>query len=285
MLWGVMKYFLRIFSIGLGSLLISTSALSQEAAQANVFNADTSHPELAAAISAFEQVCMPFVLHQTEMDHEHDKLHMAKLMQSRGYAFRSSSQETKRVIVEPKRGPWKPGSNDRERFNPYNEKQNGKPKTTRGQFTVFNGTSMEVVTSDEFITPPLWGPLVIPPKYKQFLVETETYSDLNAPRLTAQIKWNYASQQDPGGQCEISLSQVTMPRSDFTESFIAKDADWIAGANTLTADTPKIKPVSWSQCAEEGEDDFEFKASHKDGTIKLSMKRSDFYEPDLCGSS
>ena len=141
--------------------LLANTALAADTSEPNVFNADTSHPDLAAAISAFEETCMPFVLHETEMDREHDKLHMAKLMKSRGFAFKSSALKANRVVVEPGREEWRPAS---QAINP-------------------NGITIVNQTGEIDMTP--W----IPPVYEVKTYEYEVYTNQNQPRLQAHIRW------------------------------------------------------------------------------------------------
>lgn len=272
--------------------LIGTTAFAGDVSEPNIFHADLMHPDLALAVSAFEKTCMPFVLHKTEMTRETDKRHMAKLMTSRGFVFQTSVEETKRFLIEPKHMPWKPAPDDRERFKgiyAHNERQNGKPKTTHGQFTVFNGVSSQVVPSGKtIVTRPgeIMG-VQIPAKYRTALIETETYDDLNEPRLSAHLGWNYPSQNHPGKQCEISFERSAISRENFVKSFIAKDADWKAvpdtqQPDTQQPDTQQSDTVSWSQCFIDGEDEFQFTASRTPQALSISMTRNDFYQPKLC---
>ena len=243
--------------------LLGMTAHAAQANEPNVFNADLTHPDLALAVSAFEETCMPFVLHETEMDREHDKQHMAKLMQSRGFTYMASKPtENERYLVAPAPTYWE---------------QNSRP-----DFTVFYNVSDQVVLSTKTVVSRSRNTArnSSKAKYVGIVRHIQTYSDENYPRLSVDITWNYPTQKDPGKQCEISVSQTAISRSDFTESFIAKDADWVAKADRST-----IAPLSWSQCVKDGEDGFAFKVSHEDDTVKISMRRSDFYESKLCGAN
>ena len=66
-------------------VLMGTAAFAGDVSEPNIFHAALTHPDLALAVSAFEETCMPFVLHKTETTRETDKRHMAKLMTNRVY--------------------------------------------------------------------------------------------------------------------------------------------------------------------------------------------------------
>lgn len=235
------------------SALIGTTALATEVSEPNVFNADMSNPDLTAAVSAFEQVCMPFVLHETDMTRENDKRHMAKLMQSRGYSFVSSELKPNYVVVEPHQEVWRPPS---QAINP-----NG--------ITIVHQTGENYLISD-----------IIPPVYETKTYEDEIYAFQMDSRLSVNLRWNYLSQKDPGKSCAISLERTAISREDFVESMIAKDTDW-----RVSTSKSQTEPKGWSQCIEKADGDYLFKVSQTKGRLKISMKRSDFYELKLCRQS
>lgn len=246
----------------IGPFTIGSYALAAETAATNVFNADMSNPDLSLAVRSFEQVCMPFVLHETELTRLADKAHMSQLMKSRGYAFQATSSKIRRVLVEPARVPWKPPNQ-------------ALASNTEGSFSVFNRVS---VSSDTLNSVPSLNPWArgIPARYRTISLETDTYREQDEPRLMAMVGWNYPSQKDPGKSCAITLEHAVVEPALFLRSFIKRDEDWI--------ETPieNTRQTRWSQCVSDADNNFEFMAEYNDDKISISVTRSDFYEPELC---
>lgn len=224
----------------------------------NVFKADLSNPDLALAVNAFEQACLPFVLHKTEMTQALDRQHTADILESRNFELISSEVKSERVLVgELPRPRWKPGT-----------------LSTKGQFTVFNGFSNQVVQSTQTIVSKerLSFRVHILSEYNTINRELATYTLRSEDRLTANLLFNYATQNHPGKSCEIKLDRPKLDTASFAADFIDKDADW----------TPENN--GWSQCITEGEDQFKFTVSQTPQALAISMIRNDFYAPNICGS-
>lgn len=241
--------------IVVGFVLVSVSASATD----NIFNADMSNPDLSTLISSFEQVCMPFVLHETELTRENDWRHTVGQMENLGFASQSIVTRSRRVEFEPAREEWKPRS-----------------QNINSSFTVFN---RGFKTGNTIVNPT--GEIdmraaLIPPMMQTVTYQVETYKKDTEPRLKAILDWNYPSQKDPGKACAINLERINMRSSLFHEAFISKDDGW---KEVPDKDTPKLR---WSQCVSDADNDFEFTAVHSDNKISLLMKRSDFYEPKLC---
>lgn len=250
-----------------GFLLASASA----AAEGNIFNADMSNPDLSAAISSFEQVCMPFVLHETELARKDDWRHTTGLMKNLGFASNSIVTRSRRVEIEPSRVEWKPPSRAITSSHVL--------KNTK-QFTVFNGVSSQAVTDSQTIISKTgeinMRDAYIPPLLKTVTYQVESYTKETEPRLAATLDWNYPSQKDPGKSCAITLDRANIKPARFVEAFIARDEKWTAMPNEDTSQK------RWSQCVSDADNDFEFTAEYSEDTISISMKRSDFYAPKLC---
>jgi len=224
----------------------------------NIFGADIFHPDLELAVTSFEQVCMPFVLHKTELTREMDKAHWADLLAAQGYKPQSVERMTRRYLVEPSRAEWKPPV---KMLNP--------PK---GKFTVFDGASTRVVTS----VPPTgeinMRATFVPAIYKTKFVEAETYNHAEDNRLSADLIWNFPSGNYPGKSCDITLEIPSIDKARFIENFIEKDTDW------------KPRDNGWSQCVKQENEEFLFTISHQTEALSLSVKRSDFLEAHPCQS-
>ena len=249
-------------------LLLTTSAYAADA-EPNIFNADLSYPDLEQVVTSFEQVCMPFVLHKTELTRELDKAHYKTRLESEGFVFRSHEEIPRRYLIEPARQEWKPPT---QALNAG--RAGGVNISTSGQFTVFNGLSNQVVKSTETRisqTGEIDMRALVPAKYKSMITESETFNYSRDNRMTAHLGWNYPSQNHPGKSCEIKLEQSAISKVEFTESFIEKDADW------------REEKDGWSQCVKEGTDSFRFTVKHDLGSLSLHLVRNDFYETNVCG--
>ena len=247
-------------SLAICPFLFSTAALAAENHADNMFRADLTNPDLSLAISQFEEICMPFVLHKSDVTRELNKRHMSKQIENRDYELVSSEEKSQRVLIAPARVPWK---------SPEQIQSNN----AVGQFTVFNGISSQVVESTQTRvgqTGEITGPLRIPATYRTVTRDFETYS-LNADdRVSTNLVWNYASQNHPGKSCEIKVKAPKILQTEFSSAFIEKDKDWFGGTER------------WSQCVRDGDDEFKFTVHHTPDALSIHVKRNDFYASDIC---
>ena len=241
-------------------VMLSTAAIAAESAPDNMFRADLSNPDLALAVSHFEETCMPFILHKSEVTRDLNKQHMSKQIENLGYDLISSEEKSERVVIAPARAPWKPPAQVRS-------------NNSVGQFTVFNGISSQVVEATQTIveqTGEISGPLMIPALYRTLTRDIETYSFNAEDRVSTILVWNYASQDHPGKSCEIKVSDPALTQNEFKAAFIEKDRDWLPKNN------------SWLQCVREGEDQYRFTAHYEKDVLSLHVIRNDFHAPDIC---
>jgi len=196
----IMRRFSISLSIVLSAALLSPSAYGVDA-EPNIFNADLSHSDLTQMVKSFEQVCMPFVLHKTELTRELDKEHYKTRLENEGFVFQSHEVILKRYIIEPERHEWRPPSQT------INSNNDHIPKD--GQFAIFRGVINR--TKLPVTVPTQTGEInmnpVIPAIRKTMITETETFSHSHDNRMTAHLGWNYPSQNHPGKSCEIKASQ------------------------------------------------------------------------------
>jgi len=253
----------------LASILFAQSAFAAENEAGNMFSADLSNPDLALAVSHFEETCMPFILHKTEMTQKLDGQHMAKLMTSRGFEYMESETRARRVAIEPSREEWTPKT---QAINSSHSNRN--VSVPSGSFTIFNGTALPRGTQQTptIVNPTgeIIGPFLTPAIYKSVTTEHLTYGYTEDNRLTAHIGWNYASQNHPGKSCEIKLAAPSITETKFAADFIEKDEDWFE------------RPQGWQQCVRDGDNEFEFTVRRETDAISIHVKRNDFYEPDIC---
>lgn len=247
------------------ALLVLTygpSAFAAGDVPSNIFNAELTDKKLSVAVRSFENTCMPFILHKTELTQVKNKAHMRREMTNLGYQFVSNKTSNKRVLVEPAR----PNSQICEPVSPGSHYYRWKKNTvsTFGPFTS---------TRDVHYHAPgeIYGPVQIPAKYRTRIVDLETYKAPKQSSLEAKLGWNYPSQNHPGKTCEIQMSDMAMDEAEFIRDFIEKDEDW------------KFENETWSQCIEQDDDDqFLFVVKRKEDALSIHVTRSDFYETNIC---
>ena len=230
-------------SLAILPLCLGTAALAADNAPDNMFSADLTNPDLALAVSHFEETCMPFVLHETELPREMDIRHMAKLMESRSYVLKSSETKTVRIKLAPAVIPLDPAKLSR----------------TDRHYRQFKIQLGEII-----------GPVTIPATYKTVKEEVETYLLSTDERLSSTLWWNYPTKNHPGKSCEINLITKNLTPTQFTTAFIGKDSDW------------NQTESGWKQCVHDGEDEFEFAVQHNTDALTLKIRRNSFYQPHIC---
>ena len=75
---------MRLLAIYL-TLIMSSAAFATDDYGSNIFKADISHPDLATAVTFFENICLPFVLHETELNFAQDRAHHQGLLEKQNF--------------------------------------------------------------------------------------------------------------------------------------------------------------------------------------------------------
>ena len=248
---------MRKFILGLLALSVSVSSAANDTAP-NIFHADLSNADLSLAVRAFEQVCMPFILHKTELTQDNDIAHHTELLKVQGYEFQRHETRSERFLLEPLREEWKPVS---QAINP-------------GQFTLFNGGKEVVVPSTKTIVRPVGeisGPVIIPPIYKTITNQVYLYKSDSDKRLTVALHWGHESVNRPGFHCNIKLEQPAMTQQDFKAQFLDKDADW------------RIQRKGhWNQCVNADDGQFRFGVSYDPKALRMDVIRDSFDNETIC---
>ncbi len=262
MLRPLMGQFLRFASTSLTGLLTAVSAFAAEPDQPNIFNADMSHPDLAATVTAFENICLPFITHRTDLPQSLNQQHHVKLLSQKGFQFQSRMRKEDQYLMKEAQEAWIPDD------GVLNANQS---------FTVFTGTSTQPLNTTQAIlgqTGEIMGPFYIRGEYKTIIRDMDSYVSKIDARQTAILGWNYASQNHPGKSCSIALKTSDFPSEVFTASLIEKDSDW--------RETWSQKG-QWTQCTIDGQDEYAFTAEYSADALSLSIRRNDLYENKLCG--
>ena len=258
-----MRNFKSLLSTLAVAALLAPTAIAEDGPTANVFKADMSNPDLAAVITSFQDVCLPFIMHKTELPQSANIKHYSKQLADQGFTLQNRESKSYQVVDGQARQERKPPSRQ---INP------------KGEFTVFNGTSHQVVRSSETVVNPT-GEIDmrarIPAKYMTLTYYTDSYVPEEDERRKITLNWNYNSQKYPAKSCEVKMDQASTIPEAFEANFIEKDGDW---------QPVQGRDGTWSQCTIDGPDEFEFRAEIKDGVLALTVKRNDFWQPNLCGT-
>ncbi len=267
---------MRILAL-LFTVVFSAYAIAAEDAQLepaeNIFHADLSHPDLAKIVTSFEQVCMPFILHKTELPHELNRVHMRTQLEDLGFEFEKADEVKGRHYVKTVDYGWKTTS-----FT------GGIPisDNVKGKFTVFNGISEQVVDHSDTVLfknserdlraifPMRFEDIFLIDYFKTLDTEIISYKHRYDTRTKAKLEFNPMSQKYPAVTCAIKLETPIINVSGFTQNFIDKDEDW------------QPNETSWSQCVSDGEDKFFFTATATEEEITLDVTRNGFYVEDPC---
>ena len=124
---------------------------------------------------------------------------------------------SERVLVEPAREEWKPGS---QAINAGALGAGGRINTnTQGQFTVFNGTSNQVIQSTETIvsqTGEILCRVLIPAKYKtitkQVVVQPARTVERQIPAVTKQITKRVVDREATTREIPVPAQTQTITR-------------------------------------------------------------------------
>ena len=79
---------MRLLTIFL-TLIMGSAAYAADDNESNIFKADISHPDLANAVTSFENICLPFVLHETELNFAQDLAHHQSLLEKQNFMYQS----------------------------------------------------------------------------------------------------------------------------------------------------------------------------------------------------
>ena len=249
-----------------GALLSAVSAHAENV-NSNIFKADLLDPNLMQLVSSFEKICMPFILHKSELTFGNNRAHHQKNLSGEGFKLHSSELVSNNYLVEPRREPvCEPIS---EGSNYYRYKNPSVVRGSRVRGSIYN--LQHLPEGIHYHSPKeIYGPVQIPPKFKTVTAPVETYIFEDDVRLTTKIGWNLPYINSPGKTCEIILKKPTISKTSFIDSFIEKDADW------------ELKDRIWTQCVKDSDGEFLFELKHDPENLSIHVKRSDILEPNLC---
>jgi len=265
------------------------------------------NPTISAVISEFEDVCFPFISHETELTPEQDREVFQSRMIEAGYAL---GEEKK----------WKQHTQYGETpvSSMYCPSQPTYVRRTEprveGKFTVFPARDKIIESQDptdtlncEILGIAFFKPLrtdnYTRQNYKKVLEKpifaTLLWQDMTGlPDLSIKQKLHkkhYSPTREykvrssflPASSCVIDTRDETLTAASLESAIISKDPDWIkrdVKDNKTKAIIPEAH--SWTQCSKQDEESYVYSVSLIRGSFSMTVKtlKDDENEPDYnCG--
>ena len=229
----------RYFPLTLAALCLAPVSFAASPPQSNIFNADLSHPDMAMAVDTFQDVCLPFIMHRTELPSEEDHDLHVKILAS--HDFKRISVKEENIIVSIKPGVWKPAAQNIQNSGPNDDRQTIVMRT--GEISMHIGPVVE------------YGVRYL-----------DGYQNIQNSDVMAILAWSpIPDHKRPAQSCEIHINQTALNSETYRRDFISQDADWIQNRRTDTA---------FSQCTAQGDELFLFKTSLIKNRMTLSVARN-----------
>ena len=238
---------------------ISSIAMAEDSE--NIFKADLSNHEIAATLSAFEDVCLPFILHVSELTQANDRAHYQNILKSQGYIFKEDRRQKYRIF-DGTEGQWRPKSQQI-------IGSGGKvPDNTKGKFTVFNGLLKQNIVSTQ-TTVNQTGEILLAhdiPVYKTGL--SEIYESNVYARLSSELAWNpYESQKQPAKSCTIKFKEPSFSNAVLVKTVVKNDEDW----------KQRGMVGSWYQCVAQNEGRLFLTMNNQNDGFSIKVERIDTF--------
>ena len=286
-------------------LLVSVNAVAGE----NAFNADMENPTISAAISEFEQVCFPFIAHETELTAEQDRAVFQSRMVEAGYEFgdeKTSKERTGITSYSPricKEGSFPPVMSKIEgdyTVFPASKRVNssGHILMPKNYFTVHNGDKSQKIESRTMIVGPRCETLTTIRGVVRTSLYTQQRYESPMKSISAYLTWQETSNPTnqiktalknspaysydelkvrtsfpPASSCEIHAGVAGLSADIVENAIVQSDPDW-KKRDVLDSETKEPIPGahSWSQCTKQDEENYAYKASLIDGSFSVFVK-------------
>ena len=249
----------RYFPLTLAALCLAPVSFAASPPQSNVFNADLSHPDMAMAVDTFQDVCLPFIMHQTEVPPEDDRQAYIQTLSDKGFDLQET--RTQLITISPAKLAWKPPSMS------VSDVQGAEKKT----FTVYNGVEEVEVQFGATIVENTGeinlrdAQVVTSPAVTGTQIR-DIYAHRDAPNLTAHLVWSpIPNHKRPAQSCEITLHQTSLTSLQHKTNLIDKDAHWISKLSERNG---------YAQCTLQDDEAFLFETSLSGQILSVSVKRN-----------
>ena len=254
----------RYLPIALAALCLAPVSFAESPPQSNIFNADLSHPDIATAVETFQDVCLPFIMHQTEVTPEDDRQAYIQTLSDKGFGFVET--RTQLITISPAKLAWMPSIMN----------VNDSEKTTK-TITVYNGTEQVEVEVEGVVIPNTGAinlrdaQVVTSPAVTGDQIQ-DMYEHGDTPNLTAHLVWSpIPNYKRPAQSCEITLHQTSLTSLQHKTHLIDKDSHWVS------------KPSGhkgYAQCTLQDDEAFLFETSLSGQTLSVSVKRNIHWNPE-----
>ena len=260
-------------------LFVSVNAVAGE----NAFNADMQNPTISAAISEFEEVCFPFIAHETELTAEQDRAVFQSRMVEAGYEMDGEKEWEQHKSLGLNYG------------RTYTEIYNSPPVTSKadGRFTVFSSPERIADRAETGkitgATGEIGGPVFLPRRITHYTEqryqskERSTSAYLvwkNVPDYTEQVRYALKFRSElylgdykirtsfpPASSCTVLMHDESLTADMVESKIINRDSDWRQRDIKNDPDAH-----FWTQCTNEGQENYIYEVSQTDATLFLSVK-------------
>ena len=255
----------RYFPLTLAALCLAPVSFAASPPQSNIFNADLSHPDMAMAVDTFQDVCLPFIMHQTEVPPEDDRQAYIQTLSDK--RFNLQETRTQLVTISPAKLAWKPPSMS------VNDVQRAEKKT----FTVYNGVEEVELKLGATIVENTGeinlrdAQVVTSPAVTGDQIQ-DMYEHGDTPNLTALLVWSpIPNHKRPAQSCEITLRQTSLTSLQHQTHLIDNDTHWVSKPS---------RQKGYAQCTLQDDEAFLFETRLNDQTLSISVKRNIHWKPE-----
>jgi len=287
-----------------GFLLVSANAVAKD----NAFKADMSNPTICAAITEFEQVCFPFISHETELSAAQNREVFQSRMVEAGYKFGEEKE-------------WRGMTPTGIKYAPTSCPKGSLPiaasRKVEGKFTVFPASGRyrdldlgkssiyvydgqnKVVQSSGTIIGPLCEVLTVSmevtrqtyytqQRYENRITPISAYLTWQkVPDITKQVihakknsfsrnsykRFKVRSSFPPASACAIHIDDKGLTADIIENAVIKHDSNW-KSRDIKSSIGKEISPdaYSWSQCTQQNGENYLYGANLIGGVFSLSVE-------------
>jgi len=275
-------------SLMAAALLASTPALAGE----NAFKADLENPTISAVISEFEQVCFPFISHETELTPEQDREVFQSRMIEAGYVFEGEKKWKQHAQYGQASAPmmYCPGAPTYERHS--DPRMEGKYIVFPAIDKLIEGDGLTEIRFCEFGGPAFVRPFRLEKYLRQdyrnkddSISATLVWQNMSGlPDLSIAKKTrfrHYAPSRGyrvktsflPASSCMIDTHDENLTAMNVKTAIIKNDADWLK-RDVKDKETRAIlsNAYNWTQCTKQDEESYVYSVSLIQGSFSVSVR-------------
>jgi len=302
----------QLISMYLAVSLVPSTAFAANGEQAsNIFKADLSNPDIAATVTEFESVCLPFITHATELSPEQDRAVFNSLMTEKGYDFDSVREWKKfeqledfnwvRSSCAPTQIHQPVQDGNYTIFPGRDGKMDEVQDYSRNQYVVSPGVANQVVTSTVTTVGPICEVLAVSMGSSRRLNHVQNqYRKSDDYPLSAYLTWRDSSLDyienlsfaharrfgglpitpirlrtifPPASTCQINSKTTELSADILKDMMISKDSDWTKTDITDRKTKQVVKDTDvWQQCTTQDNEHYIYTVSLKDSSLSMKVE-------------